>query len=158
MKKILSLLMVLGFVSIAMAQEPVADGLDYGDFTSVTLQVKAWGALGEGEYADAVKYTEKCSELYEDEARKMQASLTAKPPTDKVHDYWALNDVGTCYFIRGEALVKLNRNAEALAAYKVVTDDLYYAQAWDPKGWFWAPADAANNKIEVLKFKKTSDF
>ena len=109
MKKILSLLMVLGFVSISIAQEPVAGGLDYGDSASVTLTVKAWGALGEGKYADAVMYTEKCSELYEDEARKMQASLTAKAPKDKVHDYWALNDVGTSYFIRGEALMKLNK-------------------------------------------------
>ena len=158
MKKILSLLMLLGFVSISMAQEPAAGGLDYGDFASVTLTVKAWGALGEGEYADAVKYTEKCSELYEDEARKMQSSLTAKAPKDKVHDYWALNDVGTSYFIRGEALMKLNKNDEALAAYKVVTDDLYYAQAWDPKGWFWAPADAAKMKIEMLKHKKDTDF
>ena len=158
MKKIVSLLMMLSLVSISMAQEPVAGGLDYGDSASVTLTVKAWGALGEGKYADAVMYTEKCSELYEDEARKMQASLTAKAPTDKVHDYWALNDVGTSYFIRGEALMKLNRNDEALAAYKVVTDDLYYAQAWDPKGWFWAPADAAKMKIEMLKHKKDTDF
>ena len=150
--------MVLGFVSISMAQEPVAGGLDYGDSTSVTLTVKAWGALGEGKYADAVMYTEKCSELYEDEARMMQASLTAKAPTDKVHDYSALNDVGTSYFIRGKALMELNKNDEALAAYKVVTDDLYYAQAWDPKGWFWAPADAAKMKIEMLKYKKDSDF
>jgi hypothetical protein len=158
MKKIVSLLMILGFASISMAQEPVKEGLDYGDYTSVTLQVNAWGALGEGEYADAVKYTEKCSELYEDEARKMQASLTEKAPKDHVHDYWALNDVGTCYFIRGEALSKLNKNTEAVAAYKVVMDDLYYAQAWDPKGWFWAPADAAKMKIEMLKFKNDSDF
>ena len=158
MKKILSLLMLLGFVSMSMAQEPAADGLDYGDFSSVTLTIKAWGTFGEGKYADAVMYTEKCSELYEDEARKMQASLTAKAPEDKVHDYSTLNDVGTSYYIRGEALMKQNKNAEALAAYKVVTDDFYYAQAWDPKGWFWAPADAAKMKIEMLKHKKDSDF
>ena len=100
----------------------------------------------------------KCSELYEDEARKMQASLSAKAPKDKVHDYWALNDVGTSYFIRGKAVSKLNKNTEAVAAYKVVVDDLYYAQAWDPKGWFWSPADAAKTKIEMLKFKNDSDF
>jgi len=158
MKQIISLLIMLGFVSISMAQEPPGDGVDYGDHKSVTLQVKAWEALGAGKYADAVKYTEKCSELYGDEAKKMQASLTAKPPTDVVHDYWALNDVGTCYFIKGEALMKLNRNTEALAAYEVVTDQFYYAQAWDPKGWFWAPADAAKQKIEMLKYKKDNDF
>jgi hypothetical protein len=88
--------------------------------------------------------------MCEKKAREMQASLKAKAPKDKVHDYWALNDVGTSYFIRGEALAKLGRKAEAIAAYKVVRDDLYFAQTWDPKGWFWSPADAAHPKIDAL--------
>ena len=158
MKKIVTLLALLGFVSLSQAAEPADDSLDYGDHTSATLQIKSWEALGEGKYADAVKYTEKCAELYEEEARKMQASLSAKPPPDNVHDYWALNDVGTCYFIRGEALTKLRKNAEALAAFKVVRDELYYSQAWDPKGWFWSPADAAYPKVEMLEAKAANDF
>ena len=158
MKTIISLLVMLGFVATAMAQQPGGDTLDYGDHTSVTLMVKAWDALGAGEYADAVAYTEKCSELYEEEAKKMQASLSEKAPKGKEHDYWALNDVGTCYFIRGEALVKLNKNAEALEAYTVVADQLYYSQAWDPKGWFWSPASAAKQKIIILAAKKKGDF
>lgn len=158
MKTIISLLLMLGFVSTAMAQQSGGDALDYGDHTSVTLMVKAWDALGAGQYADAVAYTEKCAELYEEEAMKMQASLSEKAPKGKEHDYWALNDVGTCYFIRGEALVKLNKDAEALEAYNVVVDKLYYAQAWDPKGWFWSPASAAKQKIIILSAKKKGDF
>ncbi len=158
MKNTIVLMALFVLVSVSLADEPAEEGLDYGDYTSVTLQVKAWDALGEGEYENAVEFTEKCAELYEDEARKMQASLSAKPATDDVHDYWALNDVGTCYFIRGEALVKLRRNTEALAAYKVVRDELYYSQAWDPKGWFWAPADAAYPKVEMLEARKNNDF
>lgn len=158
MKKIAALLALFMFVPLSLAEEPTEDGLDYGDYTSVTLQVKSWDALGEGQYEKAVKYTEKCTELYEEKAREMQASLSAKPATDDVHDYWALNDVGTCYFIRGEALAKLRRNTEAIAAFKVVRDELYYAQAWDPKGWFWAPADAAYPRIEMLEAKTKNDF
>ena len=82
MKTIVSLLALLGLVSLSLADEHATEGLDYGDHTSVTLQVKAWEALGEGKYEDAVKYTEKCAELYEDEARKMQASLSSKPSGD----------------------------------------------------------------------------
>lgn len=37
---------------------------------------------------------------------KMQASLSAKSSTNMLNEYWALNDVGTCYFIWGEALTK----------------------------------------------------
>ncbi|MGB5450448.1 MAG: hypothetical protein WBM80_16100 [Woeseiaceae bacterium] len=158
MKKLAALLALFMFVPLSLAEEPTEDGLDYGDYTSVTLQVKSWDALGEGKYEEAVKYTEKCTELYEEKAREMQASLSAKPATDDVHDYWALNDVGTCYFIRGEALAKLRRNTEAIAAFKVVRDELYYSQAWDPKGWFWAPADAAYPRIEMLEAKTKNDF
>ena len=158
MKGIVSLLAVMSLVSISFAEEPNEAGLDYGDFTSVTLMVKAWEALGERQYSDAVNYTEKCTELYEERARKMQASLSEKPSTDVVNDYWALNDVGTCYFIRGEALMKLKRNAEAIAAYKVVRDELYYAQAWDPKGWHWSPSDAAYPKVAMLESKGKVDF
>ena len=158
MKKIVALLVLFGFVSLSLAEEPADAGLDYGDYRSVTLQVKSWEALGEGRYEDAVKYTEKCAELYEEEARKMQASLSAKPSSDVVNEYWALNDVGTCYFIMGEALTKLRKDTEALAAFIVVRDELYYSQAWDPKGWYWAPADAAYPKIEMLEAKMNTDF
>lgn len=152
MKKILSLLalaiIVVGCSSAPPLKQPAA--LDFGDSTSQTLTTNAWNALGEGNYVNAIKYTERCAELYQEEARKMQSSLNAKAHIDKAHDYWALNDVGTSYFIRGEALAKLGRKSEAVAAFKVVTDELYYAQAWDPKGWFWSPADAAYPKIEML--------
>ncbi len=151
MKSLVSLLALLGLASIALADEHAAEGLDYGDHKSVTLQIKAWEALGAGKYDDAVAFTEKCAELYENEARKMQASLTSKPDEDVIHDYWALNDVGTCYFIRGEALVKLNKKDEALAVYKIVVSDFYYSQAWDPKGWYWRPSEAAALNIEMLR-------
>jgi len=158
MRKTLSFLMMLGFASVSLAGEPTDAGLDFGDHTSVTLMVKGWDALGEGKYDDAVKYTEKCTELYEEKAREMQAALKSKPGSDVVNDYWALNDVGTCYFIMGEALTKLGRSAEAVAALKVVRDELYYSQAWDPKGWHWSPSDAAYPKIEMLEAQMNTDF
>jgi len=158
MKKIVVLSALLAFASLSLAEEPGEGGLDYGDYKSVTLLVKSWGALDEGQYEDAVKYTEKCAELYEEEARKMQASLSAFPSKDVVNEYWALNDVGTCYFIRGEALMKLGRRTEALAAYKVVRDEFSYSQAWDPKGWYWSPPLVAEGKIDLLETRTISDF
>ena len=152
------MLVVMGSMSISLAEEPSAGGLDYGDYASATLMIKGWEALGEGKYEDAVKLTEKCAELYEERAKKMQASLSAKPSSDVVNDYWALNDVATCYFTMGEALVKLGRKPEALVAFKVVIDDLYYAQAWDPKGWHWSPSDAAYPKVQMLETQQKVDF
>ncbi len=158
MRKIIALSAFLILAPLSHAEEPGEKTLDYGDFSSVTLMVKAWETLGEGEYEDTVTYTEKCTELYEEKAREMQASLSAKPSPDNVNDYWALNDVGTCYFIRGEALTKLRKYKEALAAYTVVKDELSYAQAWDPKGWYWSPADAAYPKVAMLKQRLGNDF
>ncbi|MEM1175855.1 MAG: beta-glucanase precursor [Pseudomonadota bacterium] len=138
-----------GCVSATSPVEPPA--LDFGDFTSQTLTTQAWLALARGDYQQAISYAEKCAELYETEARKMQASMSEAAAPDKVHDYWALNDVGTSYFIRGEALTKLGRKTEAIASFKVVRDALRYAQAWDPKGWFWRPSTAAYPKIQMLE-------
>ena len=158
MKKPLIFLATFLVSSLCLADQHGDAELDYGDFTSVTLMVKGWDMLGEGNYEAAIKYTAKCAELYEEKAREMQASMTSKAAPDKVNDYWALNDVGTCYFIRGEALSKLRKYEEALAAYKVVRDELYYAQAWDPKGWHWSPSDAAYPKIDMLEARLKGDF
>ena len=152
------MLVVMGSMSISLAEEPSAGGLDYGDYASATLMIKGWEALGEGKYEDAVKLAEKCVELYEERAKKMQASLSAKPPSDVVNEYWALNDVATFYFTMGEALVKRGRKPEALVAFKVVIDDLYYAQAWDPKGWHWSPSDAAYPKVQMLETQQKVDL
>lgn len=158
MKKILIFLGVFLATPLSLAEDQGDDGPDYGDFASVTLMVKAWEMLGEGNYKAALDYTGKCVELYEEKAREMQSSMSAKASPDKVNDYWALNDVGTCYFIRGEALTKLRQFEEALVAYKIVRDELYYAQAWDPKGWYWSPSDAAYPKVQMLEAKLGDDF
>ncbi len=81
---------------------------------------------------------------------KTQPPSRSNENPDAVHAYWALNDVGTSYFIRGEALLKLDKKDEALAAYKAVMNQFNYAQTWDPKGWFWSPAEAASKKVAML--------
>ena len=151
MKKLLVFSGLLAFASPSLAEGPGESGVDYGDSKSVTLVVKAWGALDEGQYEDALMYTERCAALYEEEAKKMQASLGGFPSDKVVNEYGALNDVGTCYFISGEALMKLNRRAEAVAAYKAVRDEFSYSQAWDPKGWYWSVSLVAEGKIDILE-------
>ena len=162
MKKILTLLAISLF-AVGCAQTPAttapaaaAGAIDFGDYTSETLTTKAWLAMDRGEYANAVTYAEKCIEMFEDEAIAMQADVHLKRQTEdvkrkqtnqEVFDNWALNDVGTSYFIKGEALLKLGREDEAMEAYKVVMNKLYYAKTYDPQGWFWSPAEAASKKV-----------
>ena len=140
------------------AQEKLAmiesgSNVDFGDYRSETLTVKAWEALAEKDLDAVIIYTNKCLELYEDKAKEMQESLVEYPweSKDKIFSYWALNDIGTSLFIRGEAYMNAGNNAAAKEAFKKLVDEYYFAQCWDPKGWFWKPAEAAQQKLEQLE-------
>lgn len=139
------------------AQEKLAmldsgSDLDFGDYTSSFLAGQAWEALSKGDVEGVLAYTNKCMELYGEKAKEMQESLTEYPweSKDKIFSYWALNDVGTCLFIQGEALKNSGKAREAKEAYKKLVDSFYYAQCWDPNGWFWKPAEAAQQKLDEM--------
>jgi hypothetical protein len=132
---------------------PAAPVLDFGNHSSETITGKAWAALGQSDYSTAIRYAEKCVELFGAKALEMQKGLKAAPTEkEQIHAQWALNDVGTCYFIKGQALEATAKKAEAAAAYKYLADNLSFAQCWDVKGWFWKPADAAREKVKKLEF------
>lgn len=123
---------------------------DFGNYTSETLTTKAWRALEEADFAGVELYTKKCLELYEAEAKKQQSQLTDFAPKERVFDYWALNDVATCYFIRGKAFLDQGKIAEAQEAFRVVVEQYPHAQAWDPQGWFWKVAVGASDKLSTI--------
>jgi hypothetical protein len=139
----------------AMATAPAAE--DFGDYTSATLTGKAWQALAAGDFDKVGVFVGKCRELYAAEAGKQQGGLTDFLPADKAHGVWALNDVGTCCFIEGQAFEKQGRKTEAAAAYKTLTTSYRFAQCWDPKGWFWRPAEAAAGRLDQLDFDAVLD-
>ena len=126
--------------------------LDFGDYKSSTLALKAWQALEKKDLDSVQIYVNKCLELYEGQAKEMQNSLTEYPweDKDKIFSYWALNDVGTCLFIMGEAYRDAGKAAEAKKAFKKLIDEYSFAQCWDPQGWFWKPAEAAQQKLDEL--------
>lgn len=130
---------------------------DFGDYSSATLTRKAWEALAANQDDLVLAYTGKCRELYLAEAKKQQASLTAFAPAEKAHDFWALNDVGTCLFIEGQLREKQQKLQEAIAAYRPLTQELHFSQCWDPKGWFWKPAEAAAGRLKELDFDAKLD-
>ncbi len=139
------------------AKEKVAmiesgSNLDFGDYKSTTLTVKAWEALASEDLDAVLAYANKCLELYENKAKEMQNSLTEYPweSKEKIFSYWALNDVGTSLFIKGEALKHAGKVEEAKKAYQRLIGEYYYAQCWDPQGWFWKPSEAAQQKLDEL--------
>jgi len=130
---------------------------DFGDFTSQTLTGKAWSALNANDLDTTLAYTDKCIKLYKEEAIKMQASLTEYPweTKEEIFSYWALNDVGICLFIKGEMLRKSGRIKEAREVFEDLANNYFFAQCWDPKGWFWKPSDAAKEKLKRARLPKT---
>jgi hypothetical protein len=160
MVKRIWLIVFLLVAGMAFIPTTALSAYNYGDYRSVTLVTKAWKALEENDLAGVLAYTNKCMELYANQAKKMQESLTAYPTgtNDEIHAYWALNDVATGVFIQGEAYRKANMNAEAKAAYKKLIDEYSYGQCWDTKGWFWKPAEAAKEKLAMLESGSTLDF
>ncbi len=142
------------------AQEKLAaiesgSNVDFGDYTSEQLTGKAWEALKSDDMEAVNTYTSKCLDLYGSKAKEMQDSLTEYPweSKEKIFSFWALNDVGTCLFIKGEALKNAGQNDEAKEVFKKLVDEYFYAQCWDPQGWFWKPAEAAQQKLEELDGK-----
>ncbi len=126
--------------------------LDFGDYSSSQLVQKAWSALAAKDINAVTAYVGKAMELYAPKAKEMQASLKEYPweSKEKTMSYWALNDVGTSLFILGEAYRTSGKKEEAADTYKKLIDDYFYAQCWDPNGWFWKPAEAAQQKLGEL--------
>ena len=139
----------------AAQEAPTTPTVDFGNHSSETITGKAWGAYDAKNYGLVLTYANKCIELYQKKAVEMQKALTA-PLTEKeeIFKQWALNDVATCYFLKGQALEAKGKKTEAAAAYKFLADNLSFGQCWDTKGWFWKPADAAREKVKALEFEK----
>jgi tetratricopeptide (TPR) repeat protein len=132
---------------IAMIQS--GSNVDFGDYSSSTLVQKAWGSLANNDLKSTEAYVNKADEFYSGKAKDMQASLQtfASGSNDDIFKYWALNDVGTAWFILGEAYQNAGKNEQAAQAYKKVINEYSFAQCWDPKGWFWNPTEAAQQKL-----------
>ncbi|MCM8796568.1 MAG: hypothetical protein NC923_01600 [Candidatus Omnitrophica bacterium] len=117
--------------------------------SSGELIVKAWMAKGEGKFEETLQYTDQVIQLYKEQADKEQNSLKGFPVNrPDIEAVQALNDVGAAYFIQGEAWRDIKKdNEEALKAFRTVVNNYCYAQAWDPRGWFWKVAKASRESI-----------
>ena len=124
--------------------------IDFEDYTSETLTRKAWESLSANNVPNTIVYSQKAISLYEKDAKKQQESLSNYAPKEKAFDYWALNDVGTCYFVLGEVYAKNKEWEKSVEAYQKVINEYFYSQCWDPRGWFWKPAVASRGKLNKI--------
>lgn len=116
-------------------------GIDFGDSSSSYLTAKAWESYGKKDYKAAVGFAGQCIKMYKEAALWQQKSLTKYPSKKDINKYWALNDVGTCYFILGKSYRALKQKKQAKECFNFIKRNLYYASCWDPKGWYWKVAE-----------------
>ena len=129
---------------------------------NVELTNAAWDVYKGGNFAKAITAADRCIDRFKIQADGDQLQLKKThvplPPTGKVTDeqkkviyaQGVLNDVATCFWIKGMSAQKLHRNDEAKEAFKAAST-YTYARTWDPKGWFWSPAEDATDRLQDLK-------
>ncbi|MDP8230282.1 MAG: glycoside hydrolase family 2 TIM barrel-domain containing protein [Candidatus Gorgyraea atricola] len=118
------------------------------------LIVRAWEAWGAKDHKSVFYYTDKCIELYSEDARAQQTSLTGFPATEAIDQYDALNAVGTSLFIQGEAYLTQGKIGEAKEIFVRAIEGYGYAQNWDPRGWFWSVKEKSEASLEKLEQKE----
>jgi beta-glucuronidase len=116
------------------------------------LITKSWEAHGRNDIEATFKYTQQLIELYSLKADKEQASLKALPKSqDEINAVSALNDVATAYFIQAESYMRQQETKKAKETFKLIIDQYPFAQAWDQRGWYWIPAEAAAQSIKKIE-------
>ncbi len=110
----------------------------------------AWEASSQGNLKKIEELTEECLKFYEEEAKRQQAGLSGFPPRSKKEEYQVLNDVATILFIRAEAMMNYGKTDRAIQLFEDIIKEYTWAQAWDPRGWFWSVVEKSQNSIDVM--------
>ena len=119
--------------------------------SSKELVIKAWEVHGKNDIENTFKITQQCIDFYLEEAKQQQASLNAPPKGADIANYQILNDVATCYFIQAESYMRQGKLTEAIEVFNIIIQQYPFAQAWDPRGWYWQIAKAAQDSIDKLQ-------
>ncbi|HQP91241.1 MAG TPA: hypothetical protein PLU24_01035, partial [Candidatus Omnitrophota bacterium] len=115
------------------------------------LVVLARNAKDKGDYKAVYDYVDQAMMRFKEKALAEQKSLKDFPSSDRIADFEALNYLAQCQFIKAEALKNEGKKDQAIAAFKVIIADFSYAQAWDPRGWFYKLAKTAQEGIDRLE-------
>jgi len=118
----------------------------------------SWEASSKRELDRLNKLVSDCVLIYGSSAKLQQAGLTAFPTVGQKEKFQELNDVGTCLFIKAEAIMNSGKSQEAMKQFEFVIKEYPWAQAWDPRGWFWSVAEKSQASIDVLTGKAEEDF
>jgi len=145
---LLSLLVTFCFLLSSAPLASAEEAPSSRDFVKMS-----WEASGTNDFEKAIEYTDRCVELYQAQAKEQGATLSASSPRGHEDQYGVFNDVATCIFIKGEIYMKQGKTEEAIKTFNTIIQDYKFAQAWDPRGWYWSVAEKAQASIDKLKGK-----
>jgi len=125
---------------------------------------KAWAASGQGNFIELQRVTDECIEKFSKTADELALGLIDFPAQEVNSTYQVMIDVATCYFIKGEGYVKQGAIAlkagdqkeadknfmQAKEVFSQLVKRYPFAQAWDPRGWFWSLREAAEKTVEKI--------
>ena len=127
------------WANTAVAQ--YADGDYEAAVTTVDACFGIWGA----------KAGQQQKKLHEEGAKCPRTGRVSARATAKIHENYLMNDVSTALWAKARSQHQLGDIEQAKVTYGRC---VYMAcgRAWDPKGWFWSPAqDCATFARKLLK-------
>jgi len=115
------------------------------------LLVSARKAKDKGEFDKVYELATQAMQRFGNDARAQQKALKDFPPSEQINNYAELNNMAECQFIKAEALKNQGKKDGSIAAFKVIVTDFSFAQAWDPRGWFYKLAKTAREAIDRME-------
>lgn len=126
---------------------------------SSKLKTAGFALFNSEDYRVAVVVSEMCGTEFHRAAARVEETLAGKQipngkvPTaerEAIFGNGVLNDVAACYWIKARSAQTLGQTDEARSAYNRVLE-FPHARVWDPKGWFWSPAEDAQDRLMDLR-------
>ncbi len=117
---------------------------------SEEMTVHAWELYEKKEYERATRQAKATIKLWEADAKGLEVLKEKQIGTylpyngkveqlQRIHDFWALNDVAAAYFVLAKIADEEHRTDEAIVLFRKILKDFPLAQLWDKRGWFWNP-------------------
>lgn len=135
---------VLGKQGLVMLRESIAAREEFHKIMPLTdapeeLMRGAWQLLGKQDYGYSMGYALKVNKLYGAEADKQQSALkAAKTDSERsIDSNWALNVVGSAYFLLGKAYYEINDKENAKSMFTTLVTRYEDAYLRDRDGTAW---------------------
>jgi hypothetical protein len=107
---------------------------------------RAWELLNASQQEEAVRFVDAALEECGKEAQKEALTMRGFAKPGRELEFHKVNIAGTLGYVRALAFQRSGKRDEWLAALRRVWTDFPFCQAWDPKGWWWKPGEAAKKE------------